>query len=193
MTIYEYLMKAVQADARRAGERDRLVLEARRARRARRHRWVRAALGRRRTETGKIAVSENLTLGGVIQDPAGGEDFRAGGRAGNSPRRAKPALDEALAARAALRPGRRSYEWLAERWSSRQRQAGGQTEQPAQVRRVRDPRQSRLEQRDSPLGRRDASGVRRRQRSEMLAGAPPGQASGRETQEQQVARRRPQQ
>ena len=36
MTIYEYLMKAVQDDARRAGERDRLLLEARRARRARR-------------------------------------------------------------------------------------------------------------------------------------------------------------
>ena len=38
MTIYGYLMKAVQDDARRAGERDRLVLEARRARRSRRRR-----------------------------------------------------------------------------------------------------------------------------------------------------------
>ena len=34
MTRYEYLMKAVQDDARRAGERDRLLREARRARRA---------------------------------------------------------------------------------------------------------------------------------------------------------------
>ena len=40
MTNYEYLMKAVQDDARRAGERDRLLLEARRARRARRQRLV---------------------------------------------------------------------------------------------------------------------------------------------------------
>ncbi len=32
MTIHEYLMKAIQDDARRAGERDRLLLEARRAR-----------------------------------------------------------------------------------------------------------------------------------------------------------------
>jgi dihydrofolate reductase len=32
--------------------------------------------------------------------------------------------------------------------------AGGQAEQPAQVRRVRDPRTSRLEQLDSPQGRR---------------------------------------
>jgi hypothetical protein len=31
MTIHRYLMQAVQEDARRAGERDRLLLEARRA------------------------------------------------------------------------------------------------------------------------------------------------------------------
>jgi hypothetical protein len=76
MTIYEYLMKAVQDDARRAGERDRLLLEARRARRARRQRLVPAAPARRRTEMGKI-VSENVTLDGVIQEPAGDEGFRA--------------------------------------------------------------------------------------------------------------------
>jgi hypothetical protein len=62
MTIHEYLMKAVQDDARRAGERDRLLLEARRARRARRQRLVPAAPARRRTEMGKIVVSENVTL-----------------------------------------------------------------------------------------------------------------------------------
>jgi RibD C-terminal domain len=49
MMIYD-LMKAVQDDARRAGERDRLLLEARRARRARRRRLVPAAPARRRTE-----------------------------------------------------------------------------------------------------------------------------------------------
>jgi hypothetical protein len=36
MTFHEYLSKAVQDDARRAGERNRLLLEARRARAARR-------------------------------------------------------------------------------------------------------------------------------------------------------------
>jgi hypothetical protein len=121
MTIYEYLMKAVQDDARRAGDRDRLLLEARRARRARRQRLVPAAPARRRTERGKIVVSENVTLDGVIQDPAGDEGFRAGGRAGligNSPELANLALDEALAA-GALLLGRRSYEWLAARWPSR--------------------------------------------------------------------------
>ena len=49
-------------------ERDRLLLEARRARRARRQRLVPAAPARRRTEMGKIVVSENVTLDGVIQD-----------------------------------------------------------------------------------------------------------------------------
>jgi hypothetical protein len=79
MTVHEYLMKAIQDDARQAGERDRLLLEARRARRARRQRLVPAAPARRRTEMGKIVVSANITLDGVIQDPAGDEGFRAGG------------------------------------------------------------------------------------------------------------------
>ena len=121
MTIHEDLMKAVQDDARRAGERNRLLLEARRARRARRQRLVPAAPARRRTEMGKIVVSESVTLDGVIQDTAGDEGFRAGGWAGptgNSPQLAKLALDEALAAGAFLL-GRRSYEWLAARWPSR--------------------------------------------------------------------------
>jgi hypothetical protein len=82
MTIHEYLMKAVQDNARRSGERDRLLLEARRARRARRQRLVPGAPARRRTEMGTIVVSQNLTLDGVIQDPAGDEGFRACGWAG---------------------------------------------------------------------------------------------------------------
>ena len=104
---------------------------------------------------GQIIVSENVTLDGVIQDPAGDEGFRVGGWVGligNSPQLGKLALDEALAA-GALLLGRRSYQWLAARWPISQRRAGGQAEQPAQVRRVRDPRQSRLEQLDSPQGR----------------------------------------
>lgn len=68
MTIHEYLMKFAQDDARRAGERDRLLLEARRARGARRQRVVTASASRRRTKTNKIVVSENVKLDGVIQD-----------------------------------------------------------------------------------------------------------------------------
>jgi len=47
MTIHQYLSKAVQDDAQRAGERDRLLLEARRARAARRPRAAPAAPVRR--------------------------------------------------------------------------------------------------------------------------------------------------
>ena len=47
MTIHQYLMTAVKDDARRAGERDCLLLEARRARRAHRQRPDPAAPARR--------------------------------------------------------------------------------------------------------------------------------------------------
>ncbi len=70
---------------------------------------------------GKIVVSENVSLDGVIQDPAGDEGFSRGGWVGLLAAReevAKLALDEALGAEALLL-GRRSYEWLAARWPSR--------------------------------------------------------------------------
>ena len=70
---------------------------------------------------GKIVVSENVTLDGVIQDPAGDEGFRLGGWVGlikDRPQLDKLALDEALGAEALLL-GRRSYEWFAARWPSR--------------------------------------------------------------------------
>jgi hypothetical protein len=47
---------------------------------------------------GKIVISENVTLDGVIQDPAGDEGFKVGGWVGlikDSPRLNKLALDEA--------------------------------------------------------------------------------------------------
>jgi len=47
MIIHQYVSKAVQDDAQRAGERDRLLLEARRARTAGRDRVVPAARVRR--------------------------------------------------------------------------------------------------------------------------------------------------
>jgi dihydrofolate reductase len=70
---------------------------------------------------GKIVVSENVTLDGVVQDPAGDEGFKAGGWAGlikDSPDLSRLALDEARGAEAWLL-GRRSYEWFAARWPSR--------------------------------------------------------------------------
>jgi dihydrofolate reductase len=70
---------------------------------------------------GKIVVSDNVTLDGVVQDPAGDEGFRVGGWVGlikDRPQLNKLALEEALGAEALLL-GRRSYEWLAARWPSR--------------------------------------------------------------------------
>ena len=72
---------------------------------------------------GKIIVSENVSLDGVVQDPTGEEGFRLGGwwvRVGDKDREqaARVVLDEALGTEAMLL-GRRSYEFLAARWPSR--------------------------------------------------------------------------
>ena len=72
---------------------------------------------------GKIVVSENVTLDGVVQDPTGEEGFRHGGwlaEVGDRDREAwaKVGFDEALGAEALLL-GRRSYEFLAARWRQR--------------------------------------------------------------------------
>lgn len=70
---------------------------------------------------GRIVVSENVSLDGVVEDPAGDEGFGRGGWVGPIAARADVAglaLEEALAAEAFLL-GRRSYEWLAARWPSR--------------------------------------------------------------------------
>ena len=72
---------------------------------------------------GKIVISENVSLDGVVQDPTGEEGFRHGGwfdQIGDKDREewAKVGLDEALGAEALLL-GRRSDEWFAARWPSR--------------------------------------------------------------------------
>jgi dihydrofolate reductase len=70
---------------------------------------------------GKIVVSENVSLDGVVQDPAGDEGFRVGGWVGqitDRPEVGKLALDEALGTEALLL-GRGSYEFFAARWASR--------------------------------------------------------------------------
>src|SRR6266576_2786940 len=72
---------------------------------------------------GKIVISENVSLDGVLQDPTGEEGFRLGGwfgQIGDKDREAwaQVELDEALGAEALLL-GRRSYEWFAARWAAR--------------------------------------------------------------------------
>jgi dihydrofolate reductase len=77
----------------------------------------------RRTKMGKIVISTNVTLDGVVQDPDGKEGFKQGGwffQVGDEDREewAKVELDEALRAEALLL-GRRSDAWFAARWPSR--------------------------------------------------------------------------
>jgi dihydrofolate reductase len=69
----------------------------------------------------KLVISENMSLDGVVQDPAGDEGFGRGGWVGritDRPDVGKLAFDEATEAEAFLL-GRRSYEWFADKWPSR--------------------------------------------------------------------------
>jgi dihydrofolate reductase len=70
---------------------------------------------------GTIIISDNASIDGIVQDPAGDEGFERGGWVGpikDRPGANQLALDEALATEALLL-GRRSYEWMAGRWPSR--------------------------------------------------------------------------
>jgi dihydrofolate reductase len=72
---------------------------------------------------GKIVISTNVSLDGVVQDPDGEEGFRLGGwfrqfGGKDLDEWAKIEYAEALRA-AALLLGRRSDEWFATRWASR--------------------------------------------------------------------------
>ena len=72
---------------------------------------------------GKIVISQNVTIDGVVQDPTGEEGFQHGGWFTQTTARdreewAKLMLEEARGARAMLL-GRRSDEYFAERWLSR--------------------------------------------------------------------------
>jgi len=72
---------------------------------------------------GKIVITTNVSLDGVVQDPDGQEGFRLGGWFGQFGGKdldewAKVETEEALGAEALLL-GRRSDEWFATRWESR--------------------------------------------------------------------------
>ena len=72
---------------------------------------------------GKIVISTNVSLDGVVQDPDGAEGFRLGGWFGQFGGKdleawQKVSLDEALGAEALLL-GRCSDEWFATRWAAR--------------------------------------------------------------------------
>jgi dihydrofolate reductase len=72
---------------------------------------------------GKIVISENVSLDGVVQDPTGEEGFKHGGwfgQIGDKDREAwaKVEFEEALGAEALLL-GRRSDEYFGTRWTGR--------------------------------------------------------------------------
>jgi dihydrofolate reductase len=72
---------------------------------------------------GKIVVSENVTLDGVVQDPTGEEGFARGGWFGRISAADYAAFAgyftaEAMAADALLLGGR-TYEWFTRRWAAR--------------------------------------------------------------------------
>jgi dihydrofolate reductase len=72
---------------------------------------------------GKIVISTNVSLDGVVQDPDGGEGFRLGGWFTESGAKdleewGKIEYGEALET-AALLLGRRSDEWFGTRWAAR--------------------------------------------------------------------------
>jgi len=75
------------------------------------------------TDMGRIVISENVSLDGVIQDPTGDEGFKFGGWFGQMPDKdreewAKVEFQEALDTAAWL-IGRGTYAWFAERWAAR--------------------------------------------------------------------------
>ena len=70
---------------------------------------------------GRIVVSDNVSLDGVIEDPVGDGGFSRGGWVGlikDRPQLAQATLDEVLRTDAMLM-GRRTYEWFSGRWPSR--------------------------------------------------------------------------
>ncbi len=72
---------------------------------------------------GKLIVSENVTLDGIVQDPDGAEGFKHGGWFGQFGGKdleewARLETAEAMSVEALLL-GRRSDEWFAARWESR--------------------------------------------------------------------------
>jgi dihydrofolate reductase len=71
---------------------------------------------------GRIVLSDNVSLDGVIEDPAGDEGFERGGWVGlikDRPELSSLALREARDSSAMLM-GRRTFEWFAARWPSRE-------------------------------------------------------------------------
>ena len=112
---------------------------------------------------GKIVISENVSLDGVIQDPDGEEGFRLGGWFGQFGGKdleawAEVSLEEALRADALLL-GRRSDEWFAARWAARSGEWADRLNSLPKYVVSSTLEDARLEQLDGPRRRRRERGV----------------------------------
>jgi dihydrofolate reductase len=78
---------------------------------------------KRSFDMGKIVISENVTIDGVVQDPTGDDGFARGGwfnEIGDVDRQGWAEVETGEAQRAdALLLGRRTYDYLAARWPQR--------------------------------------------------------------------------
>ena len=106
---------------------------------------------------GKIVISENVSLDGVVQDPTGEEGFGRGGWFGRSAGEDRRSVGQGRARRRRWAPRRCCWVGAATSGSRSavavpDRRVGGQVEQPAQVRRVLHPREPRVDQLDGPGG-----------------------------------------
>jgi hypothetical protein len=78
MSIHEYLLKARQDDAVRAGERDRRLLEARRARMAGRHRPEPATVAATIARVAPVGWLARLMFRALPRDPCAGAKLPGG-------------------------------------------------------------------------------------------------------------------
>jgi hypothetical protein len=102
----------------------------------------------------RVVISENVSLDGVVEDPAGDEGFERGGWVGlikDRPELNQLALDEARGR--SVSPGSAQLPVVRRSQDVAKRRIGRSVEQHAQVRRVVDPRRARLEQLDGASGR----------------------------------------
>ncbi len=109
---------------------------------------------------GRIVVTEFMSLDGVVEDPGGAEDFKHGGWSFEFSRGDegdKFKLDETMSSEALLL-GRVTYEGFAKAWPSRDGEFADKFNSDAQVRRLLDAGEPRVEQLDRAEGRRRGGG-----------------------------------
>ena len=122
--------------------------------------FLRLQSNERRTEMGRIVVTEFVSLDGVMEAPGGGEDFKHGGWSFEIERGEEGdqfKLDETARGRRAA-AGARDLRGLRGGLAVPRGRVRRQVQQHAQVRRLLDPRGPGVEQLDRARGRRGGGG-----------------------------------